>query len=100
MASVLKACARSSRIGRRQNPSRNCSTPSQYVTYVIDHQYEVLTNGRVEYGSNPTGSTATLERRLEVLALSREHDFFILEGKCAVPCPRLLAVKEMITYRR
>ncbi|EPT01700.1 hypothetical protein FOMPIDRAFT_1036169 [Fomitopsis schrenkii] len=33
----------------------------------------------VPYGSNPTGSTATLERRLEVLALSREHDFFILE---------------------
>lgn len=33
----------------------------------------------VPYGSNPTGNTATVERRLEVLALSREHDFFILE---------------------
>jgi tryptophan aminotransferase len=32
-----------------------------------------------QYGCNPTGSTATLERRLEVLQLSREHDFFILE---------------------
>ncbi|PCH42123.1 PLP-dependent transferase [Wolfiporia cocos MD-104 SS10] len=33
----------------------------------------------VPYGSNPTGATATLERRLEVLALSREHDFLIFE---------------------
>ncbi|KAF7789602.1 hypothetical protein EIP86_000548 [Pleurotus ostreatoroseus] len=35
----------------------------------------------IPYGSNPTGATATLERRLEVLALAREHEFFILEGK-------------------
>ncbi|CCL98644.1 uncharacterized protein FIBRA_00646 [Fibroporia radiculosa] len=33
----------------------------------------------VPYGCNPTGMTATLERRLEVLELSREHDFIILE---------------------
>ncbi|KAJ3559075.1 hypothetical protein NM688_g564 [Phlebia brevispora] len=33
----------------------------------------------VPYGSNPTGATATLDRRLEVLALAREHEFFILE---------------------
>ncbi|KAG6898958.1 hypothetical protein C0993_002328, partial [Termitomyces sp. T159_Od127] len=33
----------------------------------------------VPYGCNPTGMTATLERRKEVLALSREHDFIILE---------------------
>ncbi|KAG5335332.1 hypothetical protein C0989_001418 [Termitomyces sp. Mn162] len=32
-----------------------------------------------QYGCNPTGMTATLERRKEVLALSREHDFIILE---------------------
>ncbi|THG97515.1 hypothetical protein EW026_g4486 [Hermanssonia centrifuga] len=33
----------------------------------------------VPYGSNPTGTTATLERRLEILELARLHDFFILE---------------------
>ncbi|OJA20353.1 hypothetical protein AZE42_13928 [Rhizopogon vesiculosus] len=34
----------------------------------------------VPYGCNPTGSTATLERRKEVLRLAREHNFLILEG--------------------
>lgn len=33
----------------------------------------------VPYGCNPTGMTATLERRKEVLQLSREHSFIILE---------------------
>ncbi|KAH9949122.1 PLP-dependent transferase [Amylocystis lapponica] len=33
----------------------------------------------VPYGCNPTGMTATLERRQEVLALAREHNFIILE---------------------
>ena len=33
-----------------------------------------------QYGCNPTGSTATLERRKEVLRLAREHNFLILEG--------------------
>ncbi|PPR02666.1 hypothetical protein CVT24_002149 [Panaeolus cyanescens] len=33
----------------------------------------------VPYGCNPTGMTATLERRLEVLELAKEHDFIILE---------------------
>ncbi|KAI0707294.1 PLP-dependent transferase [Earliella scabrosa] len=33
----------------------------------------------VPYGGNPTGMTATKERRQEVLALAREHDFLILE---------------------
>ncbi|KDR75974.1 hypothetical protein GALMADRAFT_139740 [Galerina marginata CBS 339.88] len=33
----------------------------------------------VPYGCNPTGMTATLERRKEVLQLAREHDFIILE---------------------
>jgi len=33
----------------------------------------------VPYGCNPTGMTATLERRKEVLALAREHNFLILE---------------------
>ncbi|KAK2459881.1 hypothetical protein APHAL10511_008081 [Amanita phalloides] len=33
----------------------------------------------VPYGCNPTGMTATLERRLKVLRLAREHDFIILE---------------------
>ncbi|KII84441.1 hypothetical protein PLICRDRAFT_118253, partial [Plicaturopsis crispa FD-325 SS-3] len=34
----------------------------------------------VPYGCNPTGMTATSERRRAVLALAREHDFIILEG--------------------
>lgn len=33
----------------------------------------------VPYGCNPAGTTATLDRRLEVLQLSREHDFLIFE---------------------
>ncbi|KAJ3559125.1 hypothetical protein NM688_g522 [Phlebia brevispora] len=33
----------------------------------------------VPYGCNPTGMTAALERRREVLSLAREHDFIILE---------------------
>ncbi|KAF7972431.1 hypothetical protein HWV62_18000 [Athelia sp. TMB] len=33
----------------------------------------------VPYGCNPTGMTASLERRKEVLALARQHDFLILE---------------------
>ncbi|KAF9463949.1 pyridoxal phosphate-dependent transferase [Collybia nuda] len=33
----------------------------------------------VPYGCNPTGMTATLERRKEVLRLAGEHDFLILE---------------------
>ncbi|KAI0313863.1 PLP-dependent transferase [Amylostereum chailletii] len=33
----------------------------------------------VPYGCNPTGMTATLDRRLEVLELSRAHNFLILE---------------------
>jgi len=33
----------------------------------------------VPYGCNPTGMTASLQRRKEVLSLAREHDFLILE---------------------
>ncbi|KAI5985330.1 pyridoxal phosphate-dependent transferase, partial [Pisolithus marmoratus] len=33
----------------------------------------------VPYGCNPTGMTATIERRREVLSLAREHNFLILE---------------------
>uniref|UniRef100_A0A0W0EUN6 Aminotransferase class I/classII large domain-containing protein n=1 Tax=Moniliophthora roreri TaxID=221103 RepID=A0A0W0EUN6_MONRR len=33
----------------------------------------------VPTGCNPTGATASLERRIELLKLSREHDFLILE---------------------
>ncbi|KAI0342586.1 PLP-dependent transferase [Trametopsis cervina] len=33
----------------------------------------------VPYGGNPTGLTATLERRREVLQLAHEHNFLILE---------------------
>jgi hypothetical protein len=43
----------------------------------------------LQYGCNPTGMTATLERRKEVLQLAREHNFLILEGG-----PHLLFVVE------
>nr|GAT43361.1 PLP-dependent transferase [Mycena chlorophos] len=33
----------------------------------------------IPYGGNPTGATASLERRREVLALAREHNLLILE---------------------
>ena len=33
-----------------------------------------------QYGCNPTGRTANLERRRETLRLAHEHDFIILEG--------------------
>ncbi|KAJ7683649.1 TdiD protein [Mycena rosella] len=33
----------------------------------------------IPYGGNPTGATATLDRRREVLQLAREHDFLIME---------------------
>ncbi|KAI8969505.1 PLP-dependent transferase [Trametes punicea] len=33
----------------------------------------------VPYGCNPTGVTSTLERRIEVLELARQHNFLILE---------------------
>jgi len=35
----------------------------------------------LQYGCNPTGASATLERRREVLQLAKEHNFIILEGK-------------------
>jgi len=34
----------------------------------------------MQYGCNPTGMTATLDRRMEVLELAREFDLIILEG--------------------
>lgn len=34
----------------------------------------------VPYGCNPSGTTASIERRKELLALSRQYDFLILEG--------------------
>jgi len=33
----------------------------------------------VPYGCNPTGTTVTIERRREILQLSREHNFLIME---------------------
>ncbi|EPQ52558.1 PLP-dependent transferase [Gloeophyllum trabeum ATCC 11539] len=33
----------------------------------------------VPFGSNPTGATTSLERRKEILALAREHNFLIME---------------------
>jgi len=33
-----------------------------------------------QYGCNPSGMTATLERRRKMLRLAHEHDFIILEG--------------------
>lgn len=38
-----------------------------------------------QYGGNPTGATATLARRREVLQLAREHDLLIMEGMSLPP---------------
>jgi tryptophan aminotransferase len=37
----------------------------------------------VPYGCNPTGATATLDRRKEVLELARKYKFLIFEGQFA-----------------
>ncbi|KAG8981199.1 hypothetical protein FRC05_004100 [Tulasnella sp. 425] len=42
----------------------------------------------VPYGCNPTGASATLERRLKVLQLAREYNFLILEGLSFTTCQR------------
>lgn len=42
---------------------------------------QLIPTGFPQYGSNPTGMTSTLERRLQVLELAREHNFLILEGR-------------------
>ncbi|KAF8176239.1 PLP-dependent transferase [Mycena galopus ATCC 62051] len=44
----------------------------------------------IPYGGNPTGATATLFRRREVLQLSREYNFLIMEG-AVPPCLPFLA---------
>ncbi|KAH9928352.1 pyridoxal phosphate-dependent transferase [Fomitopsis serialis] len=56
-----------------------CSHRMREILRIGRHQTETeaVLHGPVRL--NPTGSTTTSERRLEVLALSREHDFFILE---------------------
>jgi len=43
-----------------------------------------------QYGCNPTGMTATLERRRETLRLAHEHDFIILEGILLAFRPKIL----------
>lgn len=57
--------------------------PKVLYTVPVRHFNQVLArnlNTFIQYGTNPTGATATLVRRLEVLTLAREHEFFILEG--------------------
>lgn len=46
--------------------------------YIRKYRIIDLATG-TQYGCNPTGVTATLERRLEVLAIAREHHILILE---------------------
>ncbi|KIO34447.1 hypothetical protein M407DRAFT_16963 [Tulasnella calospora MUT 4182] len=41
----------------------------------------------VPYGCNPTGASATLERRLKVLNLAREFGFLIFEGGFTIATP-------------
>lgn len=57
--------------------------PKVLYTVPVQHLNQVFTRyltTLIQYGANPTGATATLVRRLEVLKLAREHEFFILEG--------------------
>lgn len=57
---------------------------------------ETLLTQKFKYGCNPTGMTATLQRRKEVLRLAREHNFIILEGE--LPC-FYPSNSDCITYR-
>ncbi len=54
------------------------TVPVSYHISFFQYKTDSVVHGK--YGSNPTGTTATLERRLEILELARLHDFFILEG--------------------
>lgn len=49
------------------------------VRHFTDHAITIDLTG-LQYGCNPTGATATLERRKEVIQLAYEYDFIILEG--------------------
>lgn len=66
------------------HPRRTCNAPQAHSTF--------------QYGGNPTGTTATKERRQEVLALAREHNFLILEGdpaRISSPCGTLTLLHQM-----
>ena len=52
---------------------------------------------KIKYGCNPTGMTATLQRRKEVLQLAREHNFIILEGAYLFLFPSKLVDLTVIT---
>src|ERR1700733_14637051 len=49
----------------------------------------------MQYGCNPTGMTAILERRKEVLQLAREYNFLILEG--SVPTASLSQISHNLS---
>jgi tryptophan aminotransferase len=58
----------------------------------------MLLTEKKNYGCNPTGMTATLPRRKEVLELAREHNFTILEGACLIFCPSNLLVVNLTIF--
>ena len=77
--------ARSSKIGLRARLNPRSCILFLYVQTASRRVFVII----VQYGCNPTGMTATTERRKEVLRLAREHSFIILEGKfpcCKVTC--------------
>jgi hypothetical protein len=79
MAYLPRLSRRSWKSGRQVRPSRRSSTRSRCGA---DHNVcadDPAADG-LQYGCNPTGATATLERRTEVLQLAEAHDLLILEG--------------------
>lgn len=89
---MRRVCGRCSRTGRRESLSRRFSTLCPYAVSLFNSgDAEKCTNAApIQYGCNPTGMTSTLERRLQVLELARQHNFLILEGTSAnIPPPPL-----------
>lgn len=65
------------------------ATPKPKVLYTVPVRlvaigpYIIMSTDNIlydQYGSNPSGVTTSLERRLEVLRLARQHNFLVLEG--------------------
>jgi len=81
--------------GLRRNRNPRCYTQYLWVIHLSKLVLETASDlhGNIEkskqkkkYGCNPTGMTASLKRRKEVISLAREHDFMILEGVHPIPC--------------
>ena len=74
--------------------------PRPKILYTVPVSFMPLSLTRrspsaVQYGCNPTGMTATLDRRVQVLKLAREFDLIILEGEGGIYPQRFIASSMM-----